>query len=332
MPDTRRRNVLYATAVLLLEPLASVAQETRKLRRIAVLMGYAENDPEARLRLSAFKEGLAKLGWAEGKNVSFDVRWNGGDPNRASINATELVGSRPDVILSNTTPATAALHQATQTIPIVFAVVADPIGSGFINSLSRPGGNITGLLYYEATLVEKWLELLKQVAPQLTQVAVMFNPAAAPYVEYYLAPLNRVAPRLGVKIITAPVGDDAEIEKIISALGSEMRSGLITMVDSFMLVHRKAIIALAARYKVPAMYYSTPFVEDGGLISYGVDAVDLFRRAASYVDQILRGAKPQDLPVEQPAKFEVAINMKTARALGITFPQSILLLADRVIE
>ena len=332
MTDTRRRNVLLATAVLLLDPHATVAQETRKLRRIAILMGYVENDPEARLRLSAFKEGLAKLGWVEEKNVSFDVRWNGGDPNRASVNANELVASRPDVILSNTTPATAALHQATQTIPIVFAVVADPIGSGFIKSLSRPGGNITGLLYYESTLVEKWLELLKQIAPQLTQVAVMFNPAAAPYVDYYLEPLNRVAPRLGVKIFTAPVGSDADIEKTISALGSGMGSGLITMVDSFMLVHRQTIIALAARYRVPAMYYSTPFVEDGGLISYGVDAVDLFRRAALYVDRILRGAKPQDLPVEQPAKFEVAINMKTARALGITFPQSILLLADKVVE
>ena len=332
MTDTRRRKILLATAVLLVDPLTAVAQDTHKLRRVAVLMGDAENDPEAQLRLITFKQGLAKLGWVENQNIRFDIRWNAGDADRASVNAKELVALRPDVILSNTTPATAALHRETQTIPIVFTIVADPIGSGFIKSLSRPGGNITGLLYYESTLVEKWLELLKQVAPQITRVAVSFNPATAPYVEYYLQPLNSMASHFGVRATTAPVGNGADIERTISALGSEAGSGLITMVDSFMFVHRKAIIALAARYKVPTIYYSTPFVEDGGLISYGVDAVDLFGRAAPYVDRILHGAKPQDLPVEQPKKFELAVNKKTARALGITFPRSILLRADRVIE
>ena len=332
MTDTRRRDVLVVATVLLLGPLAAVAEETRRVRRVAVLIGYAENDPEAQLRLIAFKEGLATLGWVEDRNVRFDVRWSGGDPNRASVHAKELVALRPDVILSNTTPATAAVQRETQTVPIVFTVVADPIGSGFIKSLSRPGGNITGLLYYESTVAEKWLELLKQIAPQMTRVAVMFNPKTASYVEYYLQPLRTAATRLGVKMFTAPVDSDADIERTIGALGSEVGSGLITMVDSFLLVHRKPIIALAARYKVPAMYYTTPFVEDGGLIAYGVDAKDLFRRAARYVDRILRGKTPQDLPVEQPTKFEFAINLRTARAFGLTVPQSILLRADKVIE
>ena len=332
MTDTRRRDVLVGATVLLLGPLAAVAAETRRVRRVAVLIGYAENDPEAQLRLIAFKEGLATLGWVEDRNVRFDVRWSGGDPNRASVHAKELVALRPDVILSNTTPATAAVQRETQTVPIVFTVVADPIGSGFIKSLSRPGGNITGLLYYESTVAEKWLELLKQIAPQMMRVAVMFNPKTASYVEYYLQPLRTAATRLGVKMFTAPVDSDADIERTIGALGSEVGSGLITMVDSFLLVHRKPIIALAARYKVPAMYYTTPFVEDGGLIAYGVDAKDLFRRAARYVDRILRGTTPQDLPVEQPTKFEFAINLRTARAFGLTVPQSILLRADKVIE
>lgn len=332
MIDIRRRDVLVAATVLLLGPLAAVAEETRRVRRVAVLIGYAENDPEAQLRLIAFKEGLATLGWVENRNVRFDVRWGGGDPNRASVHARELVALQPDVILSNTTPATTAVQRETQTIPIVFAVVADPIGSGFIKSLSRPGGNITGLLYYESTVAEKWLELLKQIAPQMTKVSVMFNPKTASYVEYYLQPLRTAATRLGVNMSTAPVDSDADIERTIAALGSEAGSGLITMVDSFLLVHRKPIIASAARYKVPAMYYTTPFVEDGGLIAYGVDAKDLFRRAARYVDRILRGAKPQDLPVEQPTKFEFAINLRTAKALGLMVPQSISLRADKVIE
>lgn len=328
----RRGFAIGVTVVTLAFSCGLRAQKSQRMRRIAVLMGYAETDPEARLRLITFKESLATLGWVEDHNVKFDVRWGGGDPNRLSIHAKELVGLRPDVILSNTTPATAAVHEETKTIPIVFAVVADPVGSGFIQSLSRPGGNITGLLYLESTLAAKWLELLKQVAPQVKQVAVMFNPETAPYVEYYLQPLNNGAARLGIKTFTAHVGSDADIEKTIAVLGREVGNGLIGMVDGFLLVHRKAIIAEAARYRVPAMYYSTPFVEDGGLISYGVDAVDLFRRAAPYVDRILRGAKPQDLPVEQPTKFELAINMSTARAMGITFPHSILLSADKVIE
>ena len=328
----RRDFVARISAATVALPLGLRAQQPERMRRIAVLMAYAENDPEAQLRLGAFKDGLAALGWVENRSVRFDVRWIGGELNRAPVLAKELVALRPDVILSNTTPATAALHQETQTIPIVFAVVANPVGSGVIKSLSRPGGNITGLLYLESTLAEKWLELLKQVAPQVMQVAVMFNPETAPFVEYYLDPLNNFAATLGVKTFSAPVGSDADIEKTIAVLGRERDNGLIAVPDGFLLVHRKAVIAQVARYKVPAIYYSTPFVEDGGLIGYGVDAVDLFRRAAAYVDRILLGAKPQDLPVEQPTKFEFAINKSTAKALGLTFPQSILVRADKVIE
>jgi putative ABC transport system substrate-binding protein len=295
-------------------------------------MGYAESDPEAQLRLAAFKEGLAVLGWAEGRNLTIDVRWTAGEVDRAAGYAKELLALKPEAILANTTPVTAALQQETKTIPIVFTAVSDPIGSGFVKSLARPGGNITGFVNLESSLVEKWLQLLKEIAPRMTRMGVIFNPKTAPYVEYYLQPLNAVAARYSVKTVMAPVGSEVDIEKVIAGLGREPGSGLIVMTDSYMTVHRKLIIALTARHKVPAMYYVSSMAAEGGLISYGIDYVDLFRRAAPYVDKILRGAKPADLPVQHPSRFELVINTTTAKALGLAIPQSIQVRADRVIE
>jgi putative ABC transport system substrate-binding protein len=327
---TRRELLIALGAGTLTAALVSFAQD--KVRRIGVLMGYAESDPEARLRLAAFKEGLAVLGWVEGRNLWIDLRWGAGDVNRASAFAKELVALKPEMILSNTTPVTAALQRETTTIPIVFTIVSDPVGSGFVKTLARPGGNMTGNINFESTLVEKWLLMLKEIAPRVTRVAVMFNPDTAPYAEYYLRPLNAAAPKLGVKAFIVTVRSELEIQEAIAKLGREPNGGLIAMTDSFLTVHRKSIIELTARHSVPAIYWTSNMSEEGGLLAYGVDYVDLFRRAATYVDKILKGAKPADLPVEQPTKFELVINRKTAKSLGLTIPQSLLVSANKVIE
>jgi putative ABC transport system substrate-binding protein len=313
-------------------PLAAQAQQPERTRRLGVLMGYPENDPEVNLRLAAFKERLAALGWAEGRNLKIDVRWTVADVNRESAFAKELVALQPDVILSVTTPVTAALQRETRTIPIVFTVVVDPIGSGFVKTLARPGGNITGFLNLEASMVEKWLQLLKEIAPRVTRVAAMFNPRTAPYAKYYLQPLKAAAAKLGVEVLIATVNSELEIDQIITGLGRKSGSGLIVLADSFMTLHRRSIIQFAARSKIPAIYWSSAMVKDGGLISYGVDSIDLYSRAAPYVDRILRGAKPAELPVEQPTRFELFVNLKTAKALGLTLPPTLLLRADKVIE
>jgi putative ABC transport system substrate-binding protein len=313
-------------------PLAARAQQAERVRRIGVLMGYAENDPEAQSRIAAFKQELAALGWTEGRNLRIDIRWAAGDVNRALAFARELLALQPEVILSNTTPVTAALHRETRTVPLVFVVVSDPVGSGFVVGLARPGGNVTGFINLEASLVEKWLQLLKEIAPRVMRVAVMFNPQTAPYAEYYLRPLEAAAPKVGVKSFTAPVQSEADIAEVIERLAGEPGSGLIAMTDSFMTVHRKLVIDLTTRYKVPSMYFVSNVPSEGGLISYGVDLTDLFRRAAPYVDRILKGEKPADLPVQVPTKFELMVNLKTAKALGLDVPPSILLRADEVIE
>jgi putative tryptophan/tyrosine transport system substrate-binding protein len=330
--NVRRKLIVAFGAGALAAPFGSIAQQREKVRRIAVLMGYAESDPEARLRLAAFKEGLALLGWVDGRNLKIDLRWTAGDVNRASAYAKELVALQPEVILSNTTPVTTAFQRETRTIPIVFTIVSDPIGSGFVKTLARPGGNITGYINFESMLVEKWLQLLKEIAPRVTRVAVMFNPDTAPYAEYYLRPLNTAAPKLGVKAYSATVRSESEIQKAIAELGREPNGGLIAMTDSFLTVHRKPILELTAQHKIPAVYWAKNMAEEGGLLAYGVDYADLFRRAATYVDKIFKGAKPSDLPVEQPTKFELVINRKTAKALGLTIPQSLLISAEKVIE
>jgi putative tryptophan/tyrosine transport system substrate-binding protein len=312
-------------------PLAARAQQDDRVRRIGVLMGPDENDPVAKTYVSALTQALADLGWTDGRNLRMDLRWGGGDINRMRALAQELVGLQVDIIVTNTTPATTAVQRYTRTIPIVFAGVGDPVAGGIVARLDRPGGNITGFALWEASLGGKWLELLSEIAPGLKRAAIMFNPDTAP-ASSYMPSFETAARSLNVVPITAPVHSDGEIETAIIALGREPGGGLVVMPDTFALAHRAPIISAAAQNNVPAVYWHSVFVRDGGLLSYGVDSVDMFRRAASYVDRILRGAKPGDLPVQFPTKFEMVVNLKTAKTLGLTVPQSILLRADEVIE
>jgi ABC-type uncharacterized transport system substrate-binding protein len=313
-------------------PLVAPAQETNVRRRLAVLMAYADNDAEGLARLAAFKERLGNLGWQDSRKLQIDVRWSDGDIRRASVLARELVGLQPDVILANATPSTAAVQRETRTIPIVFVPASDPIGSGFVKSLAHPGGNITGFINLESTLIQKWLELLKEIAPHVTRAAVIFNPETAPYADYYLRSVPNAAERLGVSTFPAPVRSKSEIETIIATLAQEVGGGLVVMTDSGMFVHRKTIIEQTALQNIPAIYWVSNIPFEGGLLSYGVDYIDLFRRAGTYVNRILRGAKPEDLPVQQPTKFELVVNVRTARALGLEVPSTLLARADEVIE
>jgi putative ABC transport system substrate-binding protein len=312
-------------------PLAARAQQGDRIRRIGVLMPYDENDPVAKTFVSAFTQELAGLGWTDARNVRIDLRWAGGDINRIRAFAQELVGLHPDIIVTNATPATVPLQRETRTIPIVLAGVADPVASGIVARLDRPGGNITGFANYEATLAGKWLELLSGIAPGLKRAAIMFNPDTTP-ASTYMPSFDTAARLLKVVPIIAPVHSDAEIETGIIALGREPGGGLVVMPDGFMTTHRAPIISAAARSNVPAVYPVSEAARDGGLLYYGVDRADLFRRAATYVDRILRGEKPGDLPVQFPTKFEMVVNRKTATALGLAIPPSILLRADEVIE
>jgi putative ABC transport system substrate-binding protein len=320
-----------AVALPLLCPRAAHAQQPGRMRRIGVLMGGDENDPEAKASLAGFTRGLAALGWTDGRNLRIDVRWAGGNLDRTRMFAKELVDLRPDMILASSTATTAALQRETRTIPIVFAAVADPVGAGFVAGLPRPGGNITGFISTEASMAGKWLELLTEIAPGVKRAAFMFSPdTASGGGSYFLPPFEAAARSLKVEPIVAPVHSDAEVETVITSLGREPRGGLVVLTSvSF---HRATTILLAARNNVPAVYNGSVYVRDGGLLSYGPDFVDITRRLASYVDRILRGAKPADLPVQLPVKFVMALNAKTAKALGLAVPPSILLRADEVIE
>jgi putative ABC transport system substrate-binding protein len=312
-------------------PVVARAQQGDRVRRIGVLVSGNENDPVYKPRVAAFTQALADLGWIDGRNVRTDLRWHGDDTIRIPALAQELVGLKPDIILTNGTPATAAVQRETRTIPIVFVNVADPIAGGIVARLDRPSGNSTGFGILEPSLGGKWLELLSEIAPGLKRAAIMFNPQTAP-ASAYMPSLETAARSLKVTPITAPVHSDVEIETAIIALGRESGGGLVVLPDLFTVVHRTPIILAAVRNNVPAVYFLSTFARDGGLVSYGVDQADIFRRAATYVDRILRGARPADLPVQLPTKFEMAVNLKTAKALGLTVPQSILLRADEVIE
>jgi putative ABC transport system substrate-binding protein len=327
----RRRLIVTLGGAVAAWPLAPRAQQGDRGRRIGVLIGLGENDPLAKTLVSTFTQALADLGWTDGRNVRMDLRWAGGDINRMRALAQELVGLQPDIILPTSTPATVALQRETRTIPIVFANVADPVTSGIVARLDRPSGNITGFVNMEASLGGKWLELLSVIAPGLKRAAAMFNPDTSPP-SLYVPSFETAAGLLKIEPIVAPVRSDGEIETAIVALGREPGGGLVVMPDSFMVVHRAPLILAAARNNVPAVYGNADSVRDGGLLSYGVDRVDLWRRAASYVDRILRGAKPAELPVQLPRKFEMAVNLKTAKALGLAVPPSIWLRADEVIE
>jgi putative ABC transport system substrate-binding protein len=314
-------------------PFVAQAQQVDRMRRIGVLSPYDENDSHTKVQLSALAQGLAEFGWREGRNLRMDLRFAAGNLDRVRIFAKELVAMQPDVILADSTPQTAALQRETQTIPIIFVVVSDPIGSGFVTTLPRPGRNITGFSNQDSSLAGKWVELLTQIAPGRTRIAAMFNPDTAPFVRsYYLPPFDAAARSLKVQPIVAPVGSDAEIETVITSLGREAGSGLIVMPDAFTFARRVWINSLAAKNNVPAVSQTLYITKDGGLLSYGPDIPDLYRRSGSYVDRILRGAKPADLPVQLPVKFETAVNLKTAKALDLIVPPSILLSADMIFE
>jgi len=314
-------------------PLAARAQTPERMRRIGVLMSWDESDPEIKTFLSSFMQGLAELGWTDGGNVRMEVRWAGGNIVRLRMFAKELVDLQPDVILATSTPVTAALQQATRTIPIVFAGISDPVGAGFVASLPRPGGNLTGFINMEGAFAGKWLEVLTEIAPGIKRAAIMFNPDTAPGGgSYYLPSFDAAARKLKVEPITARVRSVAEIETVITSLGREPGGSLVVMPDIFVETHRGQIILFAARNNIPAVYSQSVFARDGGLLSYGPDRVDIFRRSASYVDRILRGAKPAELPVQLPTKFEMTVNAKTAKSLGLDVPLFLQQRADEVIE
>jgi putative tryptophan/tyrosine transport system substrate-binding protein len=328
----RRREFITLAAAVAARPLAARAQRSEPLRRIGVLYATAQTDPVGQAWDAVFRKQLDELGWIEGRTVHIDYRWGAGNLERTQLSARELVRLAPDVLFAITTPATAALQRETQAIPIVFAVVSDPIGSGFVASLARPGGNITGFNILEASLSGKWLELMHEIAPDVTRVGLMYNPQTAPYAKYYLDTFSASARKSSIEPINAVVDSAAAIEAVMTKLGGEPDCGLVVMPDTFPSIHRNTIIGLAQRYRLPTIYPFRFFTIDGGLLSYGVDIPDQFRRAAGYVDRILRGGKPADLPVQLPAKFELVVNMRTAKALGLTVPPSVIAVADDVIE
>jgi putative ABC transport system substrate-binding protein len=328
----RRREFITLLGGAAAWPLAARAQQGDRVRRIGVLIETDENAPDVKLRYSAFTQALASLGWTNGRNVRIDLRSAGGDIDRIRALAQELVGLQPDIIMTGSTAATVALQRETRTIPIVFAALGDPVANRIVARLDRPSGNITGFANFEASLGGKWLELLSEIAPGLKRAAIMFNPDNTALVSIYMPSLETAARSLKVEAITAPVRSDAEIETAITALGREPGGGLVVIPAAFMATHRPPIISAAARNNVPAVYADSVFARDGGLLSYGVDQVDILRHVATYVDRILRGEKPGDLPVQFPTKFEMVVNRKSAKALGLAVPPSIMLRADEVIE
>ena len=313
-------------------PLAARAQQADRMRRVGVLLNRVADDPEEQARLAAFLQQLQELGWTDGRNVWIDYRWAAADPDRSRTYAAELVALAPDVILAAGSQSVAALQQTATTVPIVFANVVDPVGAGFVARLARPGGNATGFTPFEYSLSGKWLELLKEIAPNLTRIAILRDPGIATGIGQFAAIQAMASPSLGVELSPIDVRDGGKIERDIAALARESNSGLIVTASSGASVHRELIIMLAARHGLPAVYPFRYFVTRGGLISYGPDPTDQFRRAAGYVDRILKGEKAADLPVQSPTKYELAINLKTANALGLTMPPSLLARADQVIE
>jgi ABC-type uncharacterized transport system substrate-binding protein len=334
MLDTTRRALLSllggAAASAVSWPLAARAQQP--MRRIGVLMGITENDPEGRARLAALRQGLAELGWIEGRNLRVEYRWAGGDLDRIRTYAAELVALAPEVLLCTGTPVLAALRDATRAIPILFVMVNDPVRQGFISSLARPGGNITGFTFLEYSMIGKSLDLLKQLAPGVVRVAIMFNPETTPLNTAFLRSLEAVPIPISVAVEAAPVHTPADIEAAAARLAAVPGSGLLVPADTFTVVHRALVMRSAAQHRLPAIFNYRQFVREGALIAYGPDTLDIFRRSASYVDRILKGAQPGDLPAQAPTKFELAVNVNTARALGLEVPPTLLALADEVVE
>jgi putative tryptophan/tyrosine transport system substrate-binding protein len=312
-------------------PFAARAQQADRVRRIGVLMPLAAGDPEAKARIAVFQQRLQQLGWVDGRNMQIDTRWSGGNDADTRKHAAELAALAPDVILANGASVTGPLLQATRTVPIVFVIVTDPVGAGFVDSLARPGGNATGFINFEYGMSGKWLELLKQIAPGVTRAAVIRDPTNTAGIGQFAA-IQSIAPSLGVEVIPLNVGAATEIERAVAAFRRAPNGGLIVTGSALALVHRDLIVTLAARHKLPAVYWDRAPVAAGGLISYGADLRDQFRRAAPYVDRILKGEKPADLPVQAPTKYELVINLKTAKAMGLEMPPTLLARADEVIE
>ena len=313
-------------------PFIAHAQQADRMRRIGALMGIAENDVDAKVRAVALRQGLHELGWIEGRNVSIEYRWAAADQERMAAYAAELVAFAPDLILANTTPVVVALKKATSTIPIVFVNVVDPVGRGFVANLARPGGNITGFLIFEFSMAGKWLQTLKQVAPRVKRVAIIFNPQTAPFSESFVRVAEAAAPAFAAEIVPAGVRDNTELETAMVSFADKPDGGLIVLPDIFNTRYRDAIVVLAARHRLPAVYPFRYFAASGGLVSDGIDPTDVIRRAAGYVDRILKGEKPADLPVQAPTKYELVINLKTAKALGLDIPATVLARAEEVIE
>jgi putative ABC transport system substrate-binding protein len=330
--DVRRREfITLLSGAAAAWPLAARAQQGERMRRIGVLLTTAADDPEGQARIAALLQTLQPLGWTVGRNVRIDHRWSAGDAANTRKYAAELVALAPDVILTNGAAAVAPLLQASRTVPIVFVTTADPVGAGFVDSLARPGGNATGFTALEYGFGGKWLELLKEIAPGVTRAAVIRDPAISAGIGLFGA-IQSVAPSLGVELSPVNVRDAGEIERAIAAFAHSSNAGLILTASALAFVHRNLIVTLAARHKLPAVYFARAFVAAGGLVSYGTDVIDQYRRAAGYIDRILKGEKPADLPVQAPTKYEVVVNLKTAKALGLEVPPTLLARADEVIE
>jgi putative ABC transport system substrate-binding protein len=328
----RRREFISLIGGAAAWPLVVRAQLSKRVRRIVVLMGNAESDPNGKAYTGAFRRSLQELGWTEGRNIRIDYRWAAGKPDRANAYATELMSLAPDVVLANGTQVLTALHRATQTIPIVFVVVADPVGAGFVEGLSHPGGNITGFSTFEPEIGGKWLELLKEIKPGLQRVAGIWDPAFKGFATIWRV-IESSAPRLNLQVTSISLRDPSDdVEPLLAMFARELGGGLIVLPTPANASARGRVFSLAARYRLPSVYPFRYFATGGGLMSYGFDTVDLYRRSASYVDRILKGERPADLPVQAPTKYELVINLKTAKALGITVPPSMLARADEVIE
>ena len=327
----RRREFITLLGGAAAWPLPARAQQPERMRRVGVLMSTRADHPESQMRLAAFLQGLQEFGWAVGRNVRIDIQWGAGDTEGHHRSAAELVALAPDVILATGSASTAPLRQATRTVPIVFTIVPDPVGAGFVDSLARPGGNATGFTSFEYGLSGKWLELLKQIAPGVTQAAIIRDPTVSAGIGQFAA-IASVAPSLGVDVRPVNVSDPDEIERALGQFARSANAGLIVTGSAFALIHRDLIVQVAQRHKLPTVYYERSFVTAGGMISYGSNYIDQYRRAAGYVDRILKGEKPADLPVQAPTKYELVINLKTAKALGLTMPDTVLARADEVIE
>jgi ABC-type uncharacterized transport system substrate-binding protein len=330
MMTMRRRQFIAGLGSAAASPFTVWAQQRERMRRVGAMFGSAEDDPEYKARLEAFRDALEKLGWSEGRNLLIDSRF-AASADRYSLLAKELLDLQPDVILADTTPIAAALHRESRVIPIVFTSVSDPIGWGFVDSLARPGGNLTGLLLFEAGITGKWLGMLKEIAPQLVRVAFVANPKASAY-DYFVRASEALAPMFGIEIVPSPVETAADLEHVIEAFARVPDSGLFLAADPTITGLRNLVVVLAARNRLPAVYQNRAFVVAGGLMSYDTDIVDVVRQAATYVDRILRGAKPAEMPVQTPVKYETMLNLKTAMALGLTVPPTLLVRADKIIE